>query len=233
MAIEVVEHRIVLEPPSEERLNKKYEPLKNKDTTFVKSSDLVDAVLEIIALIPDSAEWSEEAQKINPPRLYRLRMIYAMFDAFGLNKNGNMTINGFLQGDFIKDNKPYKQLLDEMELSYQSSSRFRETLIGYFNSSRDSIDIKNLYSYLFNFIREIDKLGHNQGMIGGDAVVTSFAYTLTRSGLKSMDPKILSDIRRVIETIIDPKQQEITIRDLVENHNYPDLDINEVSADFY
>ncbi len=232
-AIKTIENVITMPIPTEEEINKKYSPLKNKDTTFISTSDLLDTIIEFVGLTPDQAMWSEKCQYDNLPRLYRIQQIHALFDAFGLNNQGRLDLEGFFRGDFVSDdNTPYKSLLDDMATAYESSPRSKVWL-KVFNQRRDSVSVKSVFSYLFDFVVSLDRLSHIKGMIGHDAVASSFAYGLTGATRESMDPITVSDIMGTLAEIIDPKHQKITIRDLIEKHNYPDLNISDVDSDFW
>jgi ribosomal protein S3AE len=51
--------------------------------------------------------------------------------------------------------------------------------------------------------------------------------------IKSIDTSKLDEIRELISQMIDPKQQEFTFEELVQNYDYPNVDLSEIDADCY
>src|SRR5579884_3417323 len=79
-------------------------------TPVLTAHDLLHHYLDLKGLTPDLAEWTEEQLGDNPPRLYRLRRLFALFQAFGIPQDPE----GFRAGAFIDTEHPgYAFLLQQ------------------------------------------------------------------------------------------------------------------------
>jgi len=71
----------------------------------ITARDLLYGFLELRGLTPDLSQWTEEGLADNPPRLFRLRRLRAVFRAFGIAWEPA----SFIEGKFIVPESPLYQ----------------------------------------------------------------------------------------------------------------------------
>ena len=191
--------------PDKELINKKYKPVYGKDSIFFKANDLVDKIIEFQALTPDRHQWSEHKLKDNPPRLYLFQQIKALLKI--QFKNQNLTIEQFINGDFIQENE--SNTFDELNKNiiesydYKESGHYKHDLEN-FNRFKSNSDIKKIFAFHFRFILELENLNNfNTGMIGSGRLTNHYAYSMIKDVTNSIDQEKIKNIRSEINYIID------------------------------
>ncbi len=221
--------------PDKELVSKKYESVSGKDTIYLNANDLVNKIIEFQALTPDRKQWSELKLKNNPPRLYLFQQIKALLKI--LYKNQNLTIEQFMNGDFIQESgsDKFEQLNKNIIESYgDKGSEHSKRAIEDFNRFKSNSDIKKIFAFHFKFILELENLTNfNTGLIGSGRLTNHYAYSKIREVTNSIDQEKIQNIRNEINYIIDKDQQTFTMLELVENYGYPDLNLDEVNLDWY
>ena len=72
------------------------------DAMTITARSLLLGFLELRRMSPEFADWTEERLAGNPPRLFRMRRLVAMFRAFGLTWDPP----SFIEGKFIHPEQP-------------------------------------------------------------------------------------------------------------------------------
>ena len=78
---------------------------------------------------------------------------------------------------------------------------------------------------MLDFIYRLNRLGETKVCVGKNPIVDYFISCLFIDLKQSISPKTVDNIRRIIELIIDPKQQRIKLKDLIEKYNYPNAEL--------
>ena len=78
-------------------------PNKNKHLS-IDASALVKKYLELLKLVPEKLQWTEEYLKGSPPKYYRWLQLKCLCKVFNVG-----SIDSFINGDFIfdRDMEPY------------------------------------------------------------------------------------------------------------------------------
>ena len=79
----------------------------------------------------------------------------------------------------------------------------------------------------------MDKLSGSKGLIGRNRLVNNYAYTKRYEITDSINSEKVKDLKEGIALIINPHNKSFSMKELVEKHGYPDLDLHEVNVDWY
>ncbi len=216
-----------------ELIQKKYPPVEGKDSIFLNPIDLIDKIIEFQGLTPNRIEWDLTLLKSNPPRFYLLQQIQALILAFN---NEKVSLSQFIQGDFIEQrqlseyNLFIQKIIDD---TADEESSFYERNLKRFNEEKSVTDIKEIFKFHFDFLVELDKLSGSKGLIGRNRLVNNYAYTKRYEITDSINSEKVKDLKEGIALIINPHNKSFSMKELVEKHGYPDLDLHEVNVDWY
>lgn len=190
----------------------------SKNRLITARSLLLD-FLELRRLSPDFSKWTEYSLLDNPPRLFRLRCLIAMFYAFGLSWHPQ----SFIRGQSINYKKPeYKSVL--LKFSEESTNEF---LNGYMEEL-----LPDSFRLLLTYRMQLDD------------VLFSFSNIITASGpiisvyrkanqLNTIIQQNIADIEDVLANLISPEGKTFTIEELVREYGYPDIDMDALDEDFW
>ena len=91
-----------------------------------------------------------------------------------------------------------------------------------------------IFQQFFQFIETTKKfLEFNNSWLSTGSIPARYTIYRTKLLIKSIDTSKLDEIRELISQMIDPKQQEFTFEELVQNYDYPNVDLSEIDADCY
>lgn len=209
-----------------------------------KGIDLLDKIFEFIAMIPNSNEWNLNALKSNPPRHIRLQQIESLIIAFfEQEQNTNLldkakalftakkdlTIQNILAGDFIKERttSDYNELIT---LIKNVVSEKEGTIV----EEREVHIIKLLmpYQQLIKYKRQlIELLSFNSGWLESSSVTSRFSIYMTNSISSNLVDKF-SDLDKVLELFINPKQLVFSEDELIMKYKFPKENLSDVDMDF-
>ena len=192
-------------------------------TVKYTAKDVLDLYLEFEGLQPDEGTWIEDNIQDNPPRFYRLKSLQSLFRAFDL---GN--IQEFAEGTFILERTigDYSALTQQMksELETNTKSRIREPLT-----------LKNivfLFKRLLEYRRRCDKVTDFSSGLYACSGNTKYAYYKIEQ-INSAIRKKISPIDNILASITSPSGKLISKDALVKHFDYPDVDLNEIDAEWF
>lgn len=203
----------------------------NNNTTYT-AFDLLDKVIDFTNMAPNSAEWSFEKQRENPPRLVRLQQIQALMEAFvpGLKPNEDIgrRIGGFYSGDFIihKPMEKYASLLEEIEKTILGS-KFHNAK----NSEISAFALKMNYRELLSYYLKLKAIMIFNSKYLDISYPYMFPYIVTEDIFDAISSKV-PPIIHLLTTFIDPETQRYREDELIYQYNYPTEDLFDVDLDW-
>ncbi len=207
--------------------------------------DLINKILEFIAMTPNDFEWNYKSLSSNESRLIRLKQIDSLFNALELNKSDQnlidktlpsfnkslkQEINSVLSGDFINT--------DDVIATREVYEFMKKYLLEKYNDLGEvreirSFELKFIYPKLLNYktkLREL--LTFNSGWLEASATSAFFHITLTNSISSNLENKY-DDLDKILDLIINPKNLKFTEKELIEKYNYPTADLGQIDRDNY
>jgi len=194
--------------------------------------DLLNKVIEFTSMTKDSAEWSFEKQKDNPPRLVRLQQIQALMEAFvpclAPATDIGRSIKDFYSGDFIihQPMSKYASLVEDIEKtiagSKHSNARKREI---------SAIHLQNNYRDLLDYYRKLKFiLSHNNKYLE-ISYPYLFPYIVTDDISASISSKA-ETISQLLAEFIDPEKQSYMEDELISQYHYPMEDLLDLDLEW-
>lgn len=186
---------------------------------------LLERIIEYVNMTSDESEWTFEEQKGNPPRYARLQQIRSLMEAFipelMATENIRKSIVNFFAGGFIihRTTGEYSYLLGQIHQAI-NESRF----IGVRKNNLDVQDLQTNFCNLMDYYLKLKNLlNHNHSDMDISCVnMFSNIVTGTISGLIYSEAESLSNL---LVEFIDPGNHAYTEDELVEQFNYPAVDL--------
>ena len=206
--------------------------------------DLLDKVLEFIAMTPDKSQWNVSALKSNPPRQIRLRQIESLLSAFFpidpkislinnvksfLSNKPKQSIQSFLSGDFIRQRE-----VSDYEKTITFIKDFVKSSSNHFDETRE-IRLEELvfiFPKLVDYKRQLRSiLTFNSGWLEASSIASQFSIHLTNSVSKNLVDKY-DNLDKSLELFINPKGLTFTEDELIKRFHYPTANLNDIDIDF-
>jgi len=168
---------------------------------------------------PEFADWTEERLAGNPPRLFRLRQLVAMFRAFGIP----WELPSFVEGKFIHPEQPrYAALLSKLAADLPKGS----------DRWADGHQLPAFFSILYDYREQV----------GG--VLAFSSGVLEASGLYLHAHRKAGELNRVIEDnvaviedvlleLISPEAAVFSVEQMARDFAYPDVDLFDIDSDWW
>jgi hypothetical protein len=168
-------------------------------------------------------EWSLEKFKDNPPRFFRLQMINSLMNALNLN----CSYNEFKNGKFISDKHLDKwplfrnEIINKFQLKSQKSQ----------NRVVKCHHIETIFYCFINYRLHAEKLlTSNDAIYAASHEFLLFSKLMTNSNL--LLKKELKKVDKILFFLINPEGISYSKEQLIEQFNYPNLDLNEIDLDW-
>lgn len=196
-------------------------------TTSSKLSalNLLERIIEYVNMTNDEAEWTFEGQKGNPPKFARLQQIQSLMLAFVpelmASENIRRSIGNFFVGSFIT-HRTMDEYSDMQSLMYQTieGSRFCNTKM----KKLDVYDLQSIYCNLMDYYLKLKNLlNHNRSDLDTN-YVDLFSCLVTDAISESIQSEA-ECISSLLGEFIDPGNHAFTEDELVEQFNYPAVDL--------
>jgi hypothetical protein len=181
--------------------------------------DLLALFLELKGLTPDLGSWTETALKDNPPRLYRLQQLKALFQVFGIP----WELEAFLKGDFIQfEDARYEPLLQEL---------WQDLRGGEDGACRQKKQLQPYFEMLFQYRMCVEHIFS----FASDVLCASGLYRkayFQAANVNRIIRKEIADIERILSTLVDPADRDFTKAQLVRDYAFPDVDLQKLDLDW-
>lgn len=188
---------------------------------MITARDLLFQFLDLKGLSPKFADWTEVGFSNNPPRLYRLRQLVALFRAYGIPWGPE----SFSKGGFIKPKEPrYKSVISILAAEVRNANDEggkpeREQLPGFFEE-------------LFKYRRRVDHvLSFSSGLMAAGGL-----YLHAHRKVNELNRIIKADLDIIDDSLallISPEAATFTVEQLVREYDYPDVDLDEIDLDWW
>jgi hypothetical protein len=195
--------------------------MAKQDRANVSARILLHGFLELQGLSPDLADWSEDRLAGNPPRLFRLRQLVALFRAFQIPWNPSL----FVEGKFIEPESPrYATLLDMMDSTMPELKKH--------GFGAQPHQLPYCFEILFAYRGRVEHvLSFSSGVLEASGL---YLYAHRRAGeLNRIIKEHVSIIDDHLVAFISPEAREFSVKELVRDHGYPDVDLFEIDADWW
>lgn len=197
---------------------------------YYKASDIIPIFIKF-SRMTKKEDWNEKALKDNEPRLYRFQQIQALLKAFNV-KGG---VGSLMEGDFYKEKSWVKQMLyikDLHENKFILSEYNRLAQINEFQSIEQELSyIWLIWHYFlrlafqFNSLMDINDV--KQGGFIGEMCMDVKRHFTSGSNKEQIDK-----VFRLLGILLDPFEREISKELLVKKYKFPDVNIDEVDAEY-
>ncbi|GAB5418059.1 MAG: hypothetical protein Crog4KO_31390 [Crocinitomicaceae bacterium] len=189
--------------------------------------DFLALFREFKAMVPDSSNWQLNQLKSNESGYYRLKQLLSLMKAFNLGSDllSDVHRRGFLkhrtEADFaplISDMKSY--LVRSKKGIQCSNTEFKNMPYAFYD---------RLLHHFFQFSEEMRNLIRiNDDWLEADSVTSHYSIFKTEEVLKSIDLKALEEIENLLHKIMDPHQQVFSKSMLIEQFDFPDVDLEQI-----
>ena len=192
----------------------------NQSVRTITAHSLLHGFLRLRRLTPEMGEWSEERLSLNPPRLYRLRQLIALFRAFEIAWDPS----SFVEGRFIQPANPrYMALVERMYWAMSQTTR------GHLGAANH--ELRDCFEILLGYRGRLeDVLSFSSGILEASGL---YLYAHRKVGELN---KIIQDNVALIDDIlvafISPEAKVFPIDQLVRDYGYPDVDLFEIDAEW-
>ncbi len=191
--------------------------MANDRTITAKS--LLLAFLELRRMSPEFADWTEERLADNPPRLFRLRQLVAMFRAFDLPWDPASFIKGkFILPDQSRYSLVFSRLVAEM----------RKGLSDRCNTQQ----LHSFFDILYEYREQVDGvLSFSSGVMEASGLYMHAHHKANElNGVIQGNIAIIDDI---LVALISPEAVAFSVKQLTQDFSYPDVDLSEIELEWW
>jgi hypothetical protein len=185
---------------------------------IITARTLLLKFLELRGLSSQFADWTEERFNENPPRLFRLRRLVALFRAFDIPWGPA----SFIKGEFIQSEQPrYAGLLSKLAAQIPNGlepwQRHR---------------LPEFFAMLFGLRDKVDGVLE---YFSGLYEATGLAFYAYQKGcdLNQVIQDNVGDIENLLVELISPEAATFTVEQLSKNFGYPDVDLFKIDLDWF
>lgn len=182
---------------------------------MISARDLLNCYLEFSVLVPESQNRLENRLEDNLPRIYRLKQLNAILQCFDIKD-----IFEFMNGKFIKQ---------------QVESRYAEAIKlisnGKIIESKQK-DLEECFQSLLQYREEIEQcLWFGSGYYQMSSKLVNAAYGQIWRSAETIRNEIMP-IDQIIVSLISPEEKCFPVDHLVNNYDFPNVDITSVDMDW-
>jgi len=188
----------------------------NQNWRTITARDLLYGFLELRRLTPDMTNWSEERLSDNPPRLYRLRKLIALFRAFEIDWDPT----SFVKGRFIQPESPRYAALVDMMMSEMPAARRQDFGVDY-RQLPDCFEILLRYRECVG-----DVLAFSSGLLEADGL---YLYAHRKAGeLNQIIQENIPIVEDILAALVSPEAKSFPLDQMARDYGYPDVDLSEI-----
>ena len=183
------------------------------ERTFT-ARDLLLQFFDLRGLSPVVKNWNEEALADNPPRLYRLQQLMALFRAYDVPWDPE----AFMEGTFIETDHPrYRAVLSELTDELRESARDRA----------GAHQLPDFFKTLFRYRSRVNAvLSFSNGVMAASGLYHCAHHKA--EGMNSIIRANVSIIDDTLVALVSPDAATFTTAQLVQDYGYPDIDLSEI-----
>lgn len=180
---------------------------------------LLDQLLDLTSYSPVIEDWNEGLFKDNPPRSIRLKRINSYLKALNIDCNYATLFNG----EFVKDTQCYSiNKLIELYPEARNSD---------FTYGADQQDWEAFYKQLMKHVLLVDEvLNFNSGLLSASGLYGSL-YIIS-SKTNNQIRKAIGKEKIILTWLLNPEKVEMSIDELINKYDYPDVDLSEIDLEW-
>lgn len=201
----------------------------NEKTTIITARNLLLTFLALRRLVPDVNRWNEKSLSWTPSSHFRFQQLVAMFNAFEIEWNPEVFVNG----KFIKYDDPrYASLLDTLHTSMLEMlpvDMRRSINYGHGFGVRSN-QLTDCFSTLFEYRERVESLlTFSDGVLLASGLYF-FAHQKTEE-LNRIVRENLDIIDDILVAIISPEEKQFSMVQMVNDYGYPDVDLCKIDLE--
>lgn len=207
-----------------------------EDPTELTGLDLLEKLLDLEENIPDRTQWSPDHSRHSLPQrvhLQQLAVLSAVFIPELAGRSLKERLENILHGDFFdyRAEETYRPLLaDIAERSREDRSSTSASRHDNRERGHDFSSLSFCYRLLVRFKKQVELVkSFNQGMLEVNRDML-YAYRQISLVGESID---LTEINRLLWTMIDPEQRVFSKAALIRDHGYPAEDLFDLYLDWF
>lgn len=177
---------------------------------------------ELRGLSPAMDDWTEERFAGNPPRLFRLRQLAALFRAFGVPWD----LQSFVGGRFIQPEQPRYDAL----LSRLATEMAEDMGLGGMEVYRHQLPA--FFAILFDYRTRVDSILSFSGGVTEASGLYLYAHRKAADLNRSIESHV-AVIEDILAVLISPEAATFSVGQLVRDHGYPDVDLSAIDEDWF
>lgn len=204
------------------------------EQTCYSVQDFLNLYHEFKQMEPDTKRWSSECLiTSNESVYYRFLRLQALVKAFNLGTDllTDFHERRFLQKRTIEDFKPfYKDIEKYVQLSDSESK------LGPLKPLKDMnpAHFQMMLQSFFRFSEQMRNILHfNSGWLEAGSVTARYSIHKTNAILNSINVAALEELNHLLHKIIDPQGRVFTQSDLIEQYDFPDVDLHSIDIENY
>jgi hypothetical protein len=191
------------------------------DANGLSARELLHLYLELQRMTPNLKDWSEDRLAANPPRLYRLKQLLALFQAFGIRSSPAE----FQEGAFIDVDSPaYQPLLDRIASEMPGESAH--------DLGPQRRQLREFFKILFEYRVTVERaLSFCSGVLEASGLY-HYAYRKVGEVNRAIRQEC-AVVEDLLVSLISPEGKSFSVEELVRDHGYPAVDLFDIDADWW
>jgi hypothetical protein len=195
--------------------------MPEQPTKIFTARDLLYGFLELRGLTPELDKWTEENFADNPPRLFRLRRLQALFWAFEIPWDPA----SFRKGEFIAPENPlYNPLLTQVAEEQKESVKH--------GFGPRAHQLPYCFETLLNYRERVESvLQFSSGVLEASGL---YRFAHKKAGeLNHIIREHIGCIDDILVGLIYPAAKTFTVEELTRDYNFPDVNLSKIDADWW
>lgn len=201
--------------------------------TIYTVKDFLNKFNEFKAMVPNCNEWNSRSLKSNEPRLYRLKELESLLKAFEI---GSDLLNDYQNRKFLEKREisDFEPIIKDIE-KYALNDDFEKER---YKSELERIQSTRWFEMLIqNFMRFSEEMRNilkfNSGVLEAGFVMSRYTIGKTQKLLNGIDLTELNEIEDLLCKVLDPKNRVFTKNELIQKHDFPNVDLDSIDMENY
>lgn len=186
------------------------------------AQSVLTAYFDLLRFSPKPAKWPALALTANAPQRYRYQRLVALFEAFDLP----IDFASFADGEFLTGREAGSFDFLGLETTVASP---------HFGSLALPIrghQAQYLFHKLFALLKQVNILqSFNSGVLEASGVYYH-AHQLSQAVVQSLAPEPLARVTTTLARLLDPTERTFSQAELVAQHGFPDVDLDEIDFEW-
>lgn len=192
-------------------------------STSLSAVDLLRQFVELRDYSPDLESWSDESFAANPPRLYRLGRLRALFAAYQIDWDPA----GFAKGAFIESaDERYADVARQMEVLLVTVALEPGSL-----SASGATQRQLCFEMLLRYRERVEKV-----LVFPDRILAASGWFALASHQMQELNRVIDEhlllVEEILAALLSPEGRRFELLEMVRDYGYPDVDLEEIDIDW-